>query len=386
MDANISTINQYSISAYNFIVVFILAGFGSQHEFISFSNALAAVSLSYAISEAGISYIAPKTIIENKSQSSKWITSFLAISLSLFTTSTVVVYFIWRFVTNDGLSLSWYIFYVIHFIPVLLMPNWVTFLSINRSFLLSQICTKLIVTIFLFQHPTLHTFAIVSILVLLFTMAWLYQLNIRKKMFCRLDIKFVLISFRLIKNVFAPKTMAYSLYCLTPLIVGVNFGATGTADYVKGERLKSALVTLFLPILHILHLKVAHEKKRMHQIFKHFFSFFLSVIAISSFSIALIYISGMEIIPKALTSVPDLYTFIIAAIASVLSSMLLQLIIFPNGQYRSFKLATYFQSSCFLLLFFLSIKLDFISGGKLLLCCELIFLFSLLGLTIKLKE
>ncbi|MEM7869278.1 hypothetical protein Q4Q92_11450, partial [Morganella morganii] len=154
---------QLIISASNFIIYLIYTNKLDSTSFIAFSTAVGLTILSYAIAEGGISYVAPKTLTGNNNytDNNKIAATFIFICLLLFSLTLFLGFISWNLFSRDKLNILWVLSYSFYFLPVIIMPSWLTFRSILLSHSIIIGSTRVMGLFYIFLSPTILSLNIV---------------------------------------------------------------------------------------------------------------------------------------------------------------------------------------------------------------------------------
>ena len=385
MNSFYAVIGQVTLSGSNYLVFLIFTFILPQFEFVEFSTAVALNILAYAIAEGGISYVAPKEV--SRKQYTKAILSggFIAISISLYLASLVIGFFIWNLISEDNLSLSWVIAYMVYFFPVLLIPSWLTCWAIDFKSLVILLLFKAVSILFVFLYPGYFELFINGFLFLLFTLYFINRLNKQNEIVTFPTKMSLFVAKDKIMEVFVSKTSSYAVYSLIPMVVAGIYGNTISSYYIIGERLKSLYATIFQPIIHTVYLSMNDGTKKKEIYNKLPYLIILSNVLLSLAFIVLIYNNKIEFLGERFNSVPNLIIYVLASCISVLTSSLLYFKVLPKGKYRIFRKSTYFQMGVFILLYIAMYKSTFLLPSYVLLIGEGSILLMILFL-LKIKK
>jgi hypothetical protein len=365
---------QMIISATNLILYFMLASRLDQSEFVLFSSAVGISIMAYAIAESGISYVAP--LVLSKSQLTRKVlnSSFIILSLALYAINFFLFYGLWNIFADVHADFTWAFAYGLYFLPVMLIPAWSTCWYVNLTDVLLVTFGRVALVAMVLINPTAESLSLGAILYVGFMLLFLYWTNDRSDMFMIPKLKHFKFVIAKIRIVFFAKTTTYFVYSSIPLFVSATFGATESAMYLLGERLKSTYATLFQPIIQTLYLRqfqnqVLRNGKSKVMAFVIFLN--LSVTALVMLIVSkdrdLIFSLGFE----RLIELEFANLYILAACFSVLSSCFLFFRVLPNKQYDIFQFAVYFQSGIFLILFVMASFFSNLAPAYILLVGEL---------------
>ncbi|EMH4534743.1 TPA: hypothetical protein RG728_002940 [Morganella morganii subsp. morganii] len=376
---------QLIISASNFIIYLIYTNKLDSTSFIAFSTAVGLTILSYAIAEGGISYVAPKTLTGNNNytDNNKIAATFIFICLLLFSLTLFLGFISWNLFSRDKLNILWVLSYSFYFLPVIIMPSWLTFRSILLSHSIIIGSTRVMGLFYIFLSPTILSLNIVSIVNIFTSLICLYSMNKKNKFISLPRIKELKYTISIVREVFLSKTSSYAIYSSIPFVIAVCYGNNASALYILGERLKSMYSTLFQPVIQSLYLWCFQKKSNL--LLKKKIIFLLSLINVLLFTslIALFTTNIPYILIERLQDIPSINSFIVAATLSVFTAIILYFHVFPSGLYKLFRISTYFQLSTFLILFIFMKFTDRIPPGYILAIGEGIILLSVIALTIK---
>lgn len=378
MNSFYAVIGQVTLSGSNYLVFMIFTFLLPELEFVDFSTAVALNILAYAIAEGGISYVAPKEV--SKKQHTKAILSggFITISITLYFTSLIVGFIIWNFISEDNLSWSWILAYMVYFFPVLIIPSWLTCWAIDFKNLVILLFFKGVSVLFVYIYPGCFELFINGFLFLLFTFYFLTRLNNQNKIVTLPTKKSLFVAKDKIMEVFVSKTSSYAVYSLIPMVVAGIYGNTVSSYYVIGERLKSLYATIFQPLIQTVYLSINDGSKKKKIYKKLPYLIILSNCLLSLAFILLIYFNKIDFLGERFNSVPNLIIYVLASGISVFTSCVLYFKVLPTGEYRIFRKSTYFQMSVLILLYIIMYNSSFLLPSYVLLIGESSILFMIL--------
>jgi len=365
-----AVIGQMVLSGSNYLIFLIFTVILSETHFINFSTAVALNILAYAVAEGGISFVAPREI--SKKDKTKPILSggFIFISIFLYFIAITVGFNLWNFFSKDSLNIYWVVSYAFYFFPVLIIPSWLTCWSIDLTKLIVLSIVRGLSIVLVYFIPTSFGLLISGALFLVFILFFVNWLNKDEPILKTPNLKSIYVAKNMIMEVFVSKTSSYVVYSLIPLVVASIYGNKISSLYIIGERIKSMYATLFQPLIQTVYLSINKDKKVKKSNLMPY-SIALINVLITMILIFVIYNNGVSFIGERFNSVPNLYIYIVSACLSILTACLLYFKVLPTGNYKLFRIATYFQMGVFILLFIFMKFNDFLQPETVLLFGEL---------------
>ena len=364
-----AVIGQMILSGSNYLVFLIFTFLLGETDFIGFSTAVALNILAYAIAEGGVSYVAPREISRKDSTRAILSGGFIGFSIALYLLSLLVGFFLWNIFSKDSLSSYWVIAYALYFFPVLIIPSWATCWSIDiiKLIVLASFRGGSILIVYLL--PSLMGLYLSGIFFMSFTVFFVIWLNRSSQIFALPSKKSLQVAISKVMEVFVSKTSSYVVYSLIPLVVASIYGNKVSSLYLVGERVKSMYSTFFQPLIQTVYLAISKKEKGQlnsrYPIYIVLLNVVLTVILLS-----LILLGWAKYLGSRFDAVSNLHFYIIAASFSILTSCLLYFKVLPTGNYRLFRVATYFQMITFIVLFIIMRFNSFLSPEIVLLVGE----------------
>lgn len=365
-----AVIGQMILSASNYLVFLIFTVILSENDFIDFSTAVALNILAYAVAEGGISFVAPREV--SKKEKTKAILSggFIFVGIFLYVFSLIIGFNLWNLFSKDNLNIYWVVSYVFYFLPVLIIPSWLTCWSIDYKKLIVLTITRGLSIVLIYFIPTSFGLFISGSLFLVFMFYFINWLNKDEIILKLPNLKSINVAKNMIMEVFVSKTSSYVVYSLIPLVVSSIYGNKISSLYIIGERIKSMYSTLFQPLIQTIYLSINKNKKdKKNNILPYLIA--LINIIITLILVYIIYNYGVSFFGERFNSVPNLSIYVISASLSILTACLLYFKVLPKGNYKLFRIATYFQMSTFIFLFILMKFNNFLRPETVLLFGEL---------------
>ncbi len=364
-----AVIGQMILSGSNYLVFLLFTFLLSDADFIGFSTAVALNILAYAIAEGGVSYVAPREISRKNSTRAILSGGFISFSIALYLLSLLVGFFLWNFFSKDSLSTYWVIAYALYFFPVLIIPSWATCWSIDIVKLLVLASFRGVTVLIVYLLPSLMGLYLSGVFFIFFTVFFVIWLNRSSKILSLPNKKSLRVATNKVMEVFVSKTSSYVVYSLIPLVVASIYGNRVSSLYLVGERVKSMYSTLFQPLIQAVYLSISKKGtgklNARYPVYIVLLNIFLTLILL-----LLISLGWTKYLGDRFNAVSNLYFYIIAASFSILTSCLLYFKVLPTGNYRLFRVATYFQMITFVVLFIIMRYNSFLSPESVLLIGE----------------
>lgn len=338
------------LSGSNYLVFLIFTFLLGETDFIGFSTAVALNILAYAIAEGGVSYVAPREISRKDSTRAILSGGFIGFSIALYLLSLLVGFFLWNIFSKDSLSSYWVLAYALYFFPVLIIPSWATCWSIDiiKLIVLASFRGGSILIVYLL--PSLMGLYLSGIFFMSFTVFFVIWLNRSSQIFALPSKKSLQVAISKVMEVFVSKTSSYVVYSLIPLVVASIYGNKVSSLYLVGERVKSMYSTFFQPLIQTVYLAI--NKKEVGKLNTKYPAYIVFLnIALTFILLLFIFFGGAKYLGDRFNAVSNLHFYIIAACFSILTSCLLYFKVLPTGNYRLFRVATYFQMITFIVLF-----------------------------------
>ena len=345
-----AVIGQMILSGSNYLVFLIFTFLLGEADFIGFSTAVALNILAYAIAEGGVSYVAPREISRKDSTRAILSGGFIGFSIALYLLSLLVGFFLWNIFSKDSLSSYWVLAYALYFFPVLIIPSWATCWSIDiiKLIVLASFRGGSILIVYLL--PSLMGLYLSGIFFMSFTVFFVIWLNRSSQIFALPSKKSLHVAINKVMEVFLSKTSSYVVYSLIPLVVASIYGNRVSSLYLVGERVKSMYSTFFQPLIQTVYLAI--NKKEVGKLNTKYPAYIVFLnIALTFILLLFIFFGGAKYLGDRFNAVSNLHFYIIAACFSILTSCLLYFKVLPTGNYRLFRVATYFQMITFIVLF-----------------------------------
>jgi len=345
-----AVVGQMILSGSNYLVFLIFTLLLGETDFIGFSTAVALNILAYAIAEGGISYVAPREISRKDSTRAILSGGFISFSIALYLLSLLVGFFLWNIFSEDSLSTYWVIAYALYFFPVLIIPSWATCWSIDIIKLIVLASFRGVSVLIVYFLPSLMGLYLSGVFFMSFTVFFVIWLNRSSQVFAFPNKKSLHVAINKVMEVFLSKTSSYVVYSLIPLVVASIYGNRVSSLYLVGERVKSMYSTFFQPLIQTVYLAInKKEVGKLNTKYPAYIVFFN--IALTFILLLFIFLGGAKYLGDRFNAVSNLHLYIIAACFSILTSCLLYFKVLPTGNYRLFRVATYFQMITFIVLF-----------------------------------
>ncbi|HOZ13754.1 MAG TPA: hypothetical protein PK784_03105 [Tenuifilaceae bacterium] len=345
-----AVIGQMILSGSNYLVFLIFTFLLGEADFIGFSTAVALNILAYAIAEGGVSYVAPREISRKDSTRAILSGGFIGFSIALYLLSLLVGFFLWNIFSKDSLSSYWVIAYALYFFPVLIIPSWATCWSIDIVKLIVLASFRGGSVLIVYLLPSLMGLYLSGIFFMSFTVFFVIWLNRSSQVFALPNKKSLHVAINKVMEVFLSKTSSYVVYSLIPLVVASIYGNRVSSLYLVGERVKSMYSTFFQPLIQTVYLAI--NKKEVGKLNTKYPAYIVFLnIALTFILLLFIFFGGAKYLGDRFNAVSNLHFYIIAACFSILTSCLLYFKVLPTGNYRLFRVATYFQMITFIVLF-----------------------------------
>lgn len=371
---------QTSISISNLALYFVLVSRLDDSNFVVFSSAVSVSIMAYAIAESGISYVAPLVLAKSYLTRKAFNSAFMLLSVLLYSLTFFLFYIAWKFFSDVGPSFTWAFSYALYFLPVMLVPAWSTCWYLSLTDFLIVVAGRLVLMFTVMSSPTPEVLGNASLLYIAFLFLFLFHVDSRNDIFAAPRLKhFRVVIFR-IREVFFAKTATYLVYTSIPLLVSAIFGATESAMYLLGERLKSTYASLFQPIIQVLFLRQSklNNSRRVTN------KWLIAIGGLNLFCCIIVAVSAIQF-PNLLVTLGFsrlanlnfIALYVAAACFSVFSSCLLFFKVLPSGSFKIFQSAVYFQTIIFLALFLLAWIFEALSPVVILFVGELALLVYL---------
>jgi hypothetical protein len=345
-----AVIGQMILSGSNYLVFLIFTFLLGEADFIGFSTAVALNILAYAIAEGGVSYVAPREISRKNSTRAILTGGFISFSIGLYLLSLLVGFFLWNFFSEDSLSVYWVIAYSLYFFPVLIIPSWATCWSIDIVKLIVLAFFRVVSILIVYLLPSLLGLYLGGVFFITFTVFFVIWLNRSNQILALPNKKSLRVATSKVMEVFVSKTSSYVVYSLIPLVVASIYGNKVSSLYLVGERVKSMYSTFFQPLIQTVYLTISKKEigklNTRYPLYIVLLNIFLTIILL-----LLVSLGFTKYLGERFNSVSNLNIYIIAASFSILTSCLLYFKVLPTGNYRLFRMATYFQMITFIVLF-----------------------------------
>lgn len=335
---------QLVISGSNYAIFLIMARLLDQPEFLGFSTAVGLNMFAFALAEAGISYVAPKSI-ENRADNlgAQIAGAFITISIVFYVSALLFGYLVWNLLALDSLQLQWVICYAIYFSPVLIVPAWALNSSVDKTVTTVVFIARTMMIVAVWYFPSATTLLGLGIAAFALAMWVVMRVNMLRIVVNRPNYISIKIALNEIKHVFLARTTSYAAYSAMPLLVGIFRDNNSVALYITAERMKSLYAAIFQPIIQSFYFwRFRSEKSDM---LKKRINLFIQLLNIGL--CATIVVAGkfgwLNIFGERLVATVTSSVVWLAAAFSVSSACILYLYVFPCGKFALFRRATYFQ-------------------------------------------
>jgi hypothetical protein len=335
---------QMVLSASNYVVFVLLAQLLSPSDFVGFATAVGLNMLAYAVAEGGVSYVAPRELADQSNlRNGSLAGAFVAISMVLYVISLCIGYFLWNSLSKDQLDVRWVMAYAVYFGPAILIPAWVTCWSMDQLGLIALVIMRAAMLAAIYMVPSPESLAMGGVVFCAFVFCLLAWLNRIQRCIGWTDSQSIVVAGRHLREVFAAKTLSYTVYSLLPLVVGVLRGNAAAANYVTGERIKSLYATVFQPLIQSLYLwqfqsAVTANRRRLVIL-----AINLGNLVVCTCLLVAIHTGTLELLGARFSTVEKMPMYAIAAALSVATTSLLYFVVFPSADYTVFRRASFVQ-------------------------------------------
>ena len=380
MKSALAVLTQLVLSGTNYIVFILMARKLDEAEFVAFSTAMGLNMFSYALSEGGLSYVAPKALAErNPSDFARLAGAFMLTGFALYILSMAGGWLLWNKLAEQPLSTMWVLAYAIFFAPALWMPSWITSWLIDRRAMATVIIVRAIIVITVAWRPNPVTLAICGLAFCAQVLWLLRYFNLKRRIISFPSRGAMRLATYSLRSVFVARTISYTAYAALPLVVGVVRGGAEAATYITAERLKSLYATLFQPFIQALYLwqvqsKISSASMRVLSIGLQAMNVLLCILML-----VLARHGWLGALGQRFTEMASSLTVWLAAGASVSSACLLMFHIFPDKDFVVFRRAAAAQLLGFLAIILLLWRWPQESAVLLLLGGEVMLLLALSG-------
>ncbi|MEJ6008150.1 hypothetical protein WG899_21575 [Paucibacter sp. AS339] len=366
----LSVLLQNGLSAANLVsyFIFVRAGFSKE-----ISIAMAIVSVAFALSEGGLSIVAPLLLRRHSRRSVGLAKSMLLLSVCAFFLLIVLFSFGACFFYGANF-IGWITVYSLNVLLLLMLPSWIGssfFGPMELTLIGGAKGGQLLVLAIL---PSLETYFLSSAL-LIFLAAYFLNNRLGTLVFFP-GLRVLKVIFRALSKVFISKTVAFTVYSLVPVAIGLFAGVGSTVDYVKIERIKALYSSLFSPVVQYFYLsKAALTQARDGPAWRVIGVF--AVVNICFLSLTLFNERlGTEISAILGVDISSLRIGLLAAATSVFSSLVVYFIAAIGGDFTAMLKAAGIQVFAFVSLT-IAVSLDFASVSYVLLIGEFIYFLSM---------
>lgn len=333
-------------SAVNYAVFIIVARHADAAAFIAFSTAVGLNMFAFALAEGGISYIAPREIETGDGAARARLSLvFLTVTIALYAITMALGYIIWNSLGDAPLHAGWVLAYALNFSPMLLLPAWLTQLSVTWLVVAVYALARVALLAWLAVAPGIDTLTqtgAVNLLLAIAILAWLDRGGRLLRPFRSADLQRARTA---ALGVIGMKSLSYAVYGALPMAIGILIGNAAAAVFVAGERLKALYATAFRPLVQTLYLRACRTGAPAGSLWRRAGPGLLAlniaagVVAWVTFDPLVGWMYGGNVVPGA-----ALRLFLVAAVLSVGGSILLFFLVLPLGRYRSFTRALAWQT------------------------------------------
>lgn len=325
-------------SAVNYAVFIIVVRSADAATFVAFSTAVGLNMFAFALAEGGISYIAPREIEKHDAQGRARLSAvFLAVIVLLYAAALCVGLLTWNGLAEQALDTGWVLAYALYFSPMLLLPAWLTQLTMNGPALVAYALVRLALVGWLWMSPDLRTMIWLGVANLLLGITMLVWLDERGRLLRRFGVDDLHNARRAALGVVGMKTVSYAIYGALPMLLGILVGNATAAVFVAGERLKALYATAFRPLVQTLYLRACRIGSPPGVLWRRAGIPLLGLNLLVGGAIWLAFdpLIGL-LFADNVPATAAMRLFLIAALLSVAGSILLFFLILPHDKYRAF--------------------------------------------------